>query len=156
LEKSGMKDSGMTLLELVIAMVVVGVLVLFTGPPLATILKSTKVRSATGEFVLTHSLARSTALRYGRLAELHIDAPNARYWVEVDTSGSGVRDTVGIMHNPGGQALHMTSTRSLLCFDPRGLATARGTCESPDAVVTFAMLDRADTVEVTLLGKVLR
>ena len=46
---------------------------------------------------MAHSLARSTAVRYARVAELPIDAANARFWVEVDTSGTGIRDTVGLM-----------------------------------------------------------
>jgi len=151
-----MKDAGMTLLELVMVMVVIGGLTIITGPPLAQHLRSSMTRTATDEFRLAHSLARSTALRYGRVAELHIDAANAQFWVEVDTSGTGVRDTVGFLHKPGNGKLTMKSTRSLLCFDARGLATTRAACESADATIVFAMAGRTNTVQITPLGKVLR
>jgi hypothetical protein len=90
------------------------------------------------------------------VAELHIDAANAQFWVEVDTSGTGVRDTVGFIHGPGNGKLTMTSTRSLLCFDARGLATTRAACESADATIVFAMAGRTNTIQITPLGKVLR
>ncbi len=106
--------------------------------------------------MLAHSLARSTALQYGRVAELHIDAAYARFWVEVDTNSTGVSDTVGPLHDLGGGQLTMTSNRSLLCFDARGMATARDACDPGDATITFSLQGRGDTVTITALGKVLR
>ena len=60
-----------------------------------------------------------------------------------------------LMNDLGGQVT-MTSTRSLLCFDLRGLTTTRNTCESGDALVEFSMAGRTDTFQTTVLGKVLR
>ncbi len=104
---------------------------------------------------MTHSLARSTAVRYGRVSELHIDATNVRFWVEVDTSGTGIRDTVGLMNDLARQVT-MSSNRSLICFDPRGLTTTRDACEGGDAMVQFSRSGRVDTLEITALGRVLR
>jgi hypothetical protein len=50
----------------------------------------------------------------------------------------------------------MTSTRTLLCFDARGIASTSGTCEPGDAQVIFAEGVMRDTVATTALGKVLR
>ncbi len=104
---------------------------------------------------MAHGLTRATGVRFGRVAELHIDAANRKFWVEVDTSGTGIRDTVGTL-NQLADALAVTSTRSVLCFDSRGLATARGACEPADAIVTFSANGRTDTLQTTVLGLVLR
>jgi len=148
--------AGFTLLEAAIVMAIVGLLSVVAVPKLTVVWRGNVARGSKDRFALAHSLARSTALRYGRLAQLHVDAPNARFWVDVDTSsGNGVLDTVGLVHDLQGQVT-MTSTRSLLCFDSRGLAVTRGACGAPDATVTFAVAGRTDTVTVTALGKVVR
>ncbi len=95
-------------------------------------------------------------MRFGRLAELHVDASTVRFWVEVDTSGAGVLDTVGLLHDLGGGRLVMTSTADTLCFDARGMATGVGSCDGPSATITFALDASEDTVTITALGKVLR
>jgi hypothetical protein len=96
-------------------------------------------------------------MRYGRLAELHIDPPNARFWVEVDTSrAGGAKDTVGMVQYVGEDGVKLMSTRTLVCFDPRGLPSTRAGCQSADAYVTFSVNGQANTVRTTALGKVLR
>jgi hypothetical protein len=50
----------------------------------------------------------------------------------------------------------MTTNRSLLCFDPRGIASTAGSCEPGNAQVIFSDSEVADTVTTTALGKVLR
>lgn len=146
---------GFTLLEVIIATTLVAVIAAISGPPLAQTFRRRVTQGAAQQFVGAHMLARSTAVRYGRVAELHIDPSGARFWVEVDTSRVGVRpDTVGYVHNI--DRVTMTSNRSVICFDGRGLATTRGVCESADVTITFGMPGRADTVRTTALGKVLR
>jgi hypothetical protein len=105
-----------------------------------------------------HSLTRSTALRYGRIAQLHVDAPAQRFWVDVDTSANGIgqRATIANIRYVNEVGLHMVSTRALLCFDARGIASTSGSCESGDASVIFSDGVKADTVATTTLGKVLR
>lgn len=152
-----MKNAGFSLIELLIVLTIVGILVTVMAPSLSTMLQGERTRSAVNQFVGAHSLARATAIRYGRVAELHIDAANARFWVEFDTSlAGGVMDTVRMVHNVGEGGLVMTSNRSLLCFDRRGLATTVDTCEEGSALVVFSVAGRADTVTATTLGKILR
>ena len=152
-----MKNAGFTLLELLIVLTIVGTVVVVTGPSLFEMLRGERTRSAVSQFVGAHSLARATAIRYGRVAELHIDVANARFWVEVDTSlAGGVMDTVRTVHNVGEGGLVMASNRSLLCFDFRGLATTAGACEAGSALVVFSVAGLADTVTATVVGKILR
>ncbi|MCZ6915851.1 MAG: prepilin-type N-terminal cleavage/methylation domain-containing protein [Gemmatimonadetes bacterium] len=149
--------SGFSLIEMVIVMVIIGVIVGISVPGLSTWYRGRAVHAARDRFASAHGLARSTAIRYGRLSELHLDASANKYWIEVDTTGG--RDTIGgIWQDP---PVTFTSTRSLLCFDQRGLpsirtTTASQTCGSPDVKVIFTVQGASDTVETTVLGKVLR
>lgn len=80
------------------------------------------------------------------------------FYVVIDTSlaGGGSKDTVGTLHRLASSDLAMTSTRALLCFDRRGLATTTGSCEPGDATVTFVSDGKADTVTTSALGKIIR
>ena len=150
-----LKNNGFTLIEMLIVLTVMGVIVAVGMPSMVNAYRQRATRGAVDRLAMAHGLARATAVRFGRVAELHIDAANRRFWVQVDTSGTGVYDTVGLMNDLSGQVT-MSSTRSLLCFDSRGLTTTRNACESGDALVTFSSRGRTDTLQTTVLGKVLR
>jgi hypothetical protein len=90
------------------------------------------------------------------VSQLHIDPENAKFWIDVDTSGRGERGLVTYVKSVEGGGLKMDTNRILLCFDPSGLASTVGSCESGDALVIFASADKVDTVRITSLGKVLR
>ncbi len=149
------RGDGFTRVEMLIVITVMGVMVAILMPTLVTSVRQRATRGAVDRLAMTHGLARATAIRFGQVAELHIDAANTRFWVEVDTSGTGIRDTVGLMNDLAGQVT-MSSTRSLLCFDARGLTTTLNACESGDALVQFSMAGRTDTLQTTILGKVRR
>ena len=155
--KGAMGNNGYTLVELMTVLVLAGLGVAIAAPPLASTYERTASRTARDQFVSTHSLARSMAVRYGRVAELHIDASGARFWVEVDTSSiGGMNARVGVTKDLNAAKVLLTSDRSMLCFDVRGLPTTRGACEAADATLTFSVEGKADTVKITALGKVLR
>ena len=149
------RRKGFTLIEMLIVLTVMGVIVAVAMPSMVTAFRQRATRGSVDRLAAAHSLTRATAIRFGLLAELHIDAANRRFWVEVDTSGTGIRDTVGLMSDLAGQVT-MSSTRSLLCFDARGLTTTLNACESGDALVQFSLQGRTDTFQTTVLGKVLR
>lgn len=141
---------------MLIGVVFMGAFLAIAIPRLADAYRRRAPALAADRFALAHSLARSTAVGYGRRAELHVDASNVKFWVEVDTSGTGVRDTVGPLHDLGGGSLTMTSAADILCFDARGMAIGVGSCDGPAAAVIFAMDGYGDTLTITALGKVLR
>ncbi len=149
------RGDGFTLIEMLIVITVMGVLVAVVMPNMVTSFRQRATRGAVDRLAMTHGLARATAVRFGRVAELHIDAANGRFWVEVDTSGTGIRDTIGVVNDLSGQVT-MLSTRTLLCFDLRGLTTTRNACEAGDALVQFSLQGRTDTLQTSVLGKVLR
>jgi prepilin-type N-terminal cleavage/methylation domain-containing protein len=149
---------GFTMIETLMVLTVLVIVAAIGGPKLSAALHRRTSSSAADVFVLTHSLSRSTALRYGRVAQLHIDASTRRFWIDVDTSANGIgqRATVANVRDVTGSGLSMTSTRTLLCFDARGMASTAGSCEPGDAKVIFVDGATADTVSTTILGKVLR
>ena len=149
---------GFSIIETLMVLTLVAIVAATGGPQLSAALHRRTTSSAADQFVLTHSLSRSTALRYGRVAQLHIDASARRFWVDVDTSANGIgqRATIANVRDVSASGLTMTSTRTLLCFDPRGIASTSGSCEAGDAKVIFSDGATADTVTTTILGKVLR
>ena len=149
------RGDGFTLIEMLIVLTVMGIIVAVGMPNMVNAYRQRATQGAVDRLAMTHGLARATAVRFGRMAELHIDAANGRFWIEGDTSGTGIRDTDGIVNDLGGQ-IAMTSNRTLLCFDLRGLTTTRGACEAGDVLVTFSSRGRTDTLQTTVLGKVLR
>lgn len=154
---SQLNDRGVTLVESMIVMVMIGAMTAFAVPALLSARHGFAARHAADEFVTAHRLARATAVRYGRVVRLHIDGSAGRIWMEMDTSevrnGSTVR--VGRMHRIDG-GVTMTTTRDLLCFDGRGITTPIWSCPPGNATLLFQKEEAADTVETTVTGKVLR
>jgi len=149
---------GFTLLEIIITMGLLAVIAAMGTPRLSAALRRRTTQTAVDQFATAHSLARSTAVRYGRVAQLHVDASTRRFWVDVDTSANsiGLRATVWYVRDLTSPGLVMTSNRSLLCFDARGLPFTTAPCEAADAQIIFTALDKADTLTTASLGKILR
>lgn len=149
---------GFTMVEAVMVLSLTTIVAAIGGPKLSAALLRRTTASAADQFALTHSLSRSTALRYGRVAQLHIDPAGRRFWIDVDTSANGIgqRATIANVRDMSSSGLTMTSTRTLLCFDPAGIASTSGSCQPGDAEVIFSDGAIADTVATTILGKVLR
>jgi len=152
------RRSGFSLLEVIIVMFLLAVVAAIGMPRLSAALRRRTTTIAADQFAAGHSLARATAMRYSRVAQLHIDATAKRFWVDADTSANGIgqRATIWYVRDLSETGLTMSSTRSLLCFDARGIASTAGSCEPGDAIVIFSESDKADTVTTTALGKVLR
>ena len=153
-----MSRRGFTLLELVIVCAVVGLIGVIAVPRLLDSFRQQATIVAADRFVRAHELTRATAVRYGRVAQLHIDPVGGRFWVDVDTSGTSIRDTVGPIHyDLKDLKVQMTSGDSLMCFDARGLpSTTASKCQAQNVMLVFSSSGRYDTVNITTLGKVLR
>lgn len=148
------------MLELAMVMLVIAVVLGLSLPIASALAGRFRVGSARDAFINTYARARAVAVQYGREGRLHMEADLGRFWVEIDTGvpGATASDTVGrvvdIAREYGG--VTMFSPRRVLCFDARGLAYSGGACEPHDAVLVFTRLDRADTVQLSLGGTVVR
>ena len=153
-----MNRRGFTMIESIMVASIIGIVAAIGGPKVFSALQRRTTASAADQFVVVHSLTRSTALRYGRIAQLHVDATGQRFWVDVDTSANGIgqRATIANIRYVNDAGLEMATNRTLLCFDARGIASTAGSCESGDVKVIFSDGVMADTVSATILGKVLR
>jgi Tfp pilus assembly protein FimT len=153
-------NRGITMIELAMVMLVIAVLLGLSLPLASALAGRFRVGSARDAFVNTHARARAAAVQYGREGRLHIRADLGKFWVEVDTGvpPSTQADTIGRVVNVareyGGVALY--STRQVLCFDARGLAYSGGSCEPQDENVIFMRMDRADTIQLTLGGTLIK
>lgn len=152
-----MSRHGFTLIEVTIAVLVIGLAASTAVPPLMDWQRTMELTSSADRFERMHELTRVTAVREGRVAELHLDDAAGSMWIEVDTTGAGAVDTVAMVVGLA-DGVTFGSDRALLCFDGRGLPTSTGACESPNATVAFAstLSPAVDTTRVTLLGKVIR
>ena len=113
------------------------------------------VKGAADQFISAHQKARTAAVRFGAVAELHIDASTDRFWVQIDTtvSGSGVMDTIGQVVDLSEDEVDLRATRSLVCFDPRGLiASAAGCPTTGSLVIGFSRGSSSDTLVATASG----
>ena len=153
-----MNRAGFTFMELVITVSFVGLLAGVAFPRIANVQTRFALRGAVTAFMGAHAMTRATAIREGGVAELHIDASNNRFWVEVDTTlaGSGVMDTIGAVIDVGNQGLTLSSTQSVLCFEGRGMPSSTTGCATTGATISFSYKNEADTIQTTTLGKILR
>jgi prepilin-type N-terminal cleavage/methylation domain-containing protein len=152
-----MKDNGFTLIEMTFSLMLIGVAAGAVMPPLVQWQRNAALASSTDQIERMHELTRITAMREGRIAELHVDTAGTRAWIEVDTSGTGVRDTIAMMQELE-EDVGFSANRAVLCFDARGLPTTEGACDAANATIVFTLAStgQTDTTTITLLGKVIR
>ena len=152
---------GASVLEMMLVIAVVGVLALIAVPRLAEMRARVSVAMARDAFAATHALARQVSGQYGGLSRLHLDPDENRFWVTVDTSSvpgvvalDTVRPVVDVAERFAGVTIDAAAR--VFCFDPRGLATARGDCNLANATLVFRNGDVADTVTTSRLGRLRR
>lgn len=158
MERNRMDQAGFTILDIILVVTFVSVLAGIAFPRIADVQTRFAVRGAVTAFMSAHSLARATAIREGTVAELHVDAANDVFWIEVDTTlaGSGVMDTIGLVTDVGSQGVTLTSTESLLCFEGRGMPSSASGCATTGVTISFGYEAAVDTISITSLGKILR
>lgn len=145
-------SSGYTLTEMMMVITLAVISMAVVGPSLVNAHQRSSVRSVADEFATAHTRAKIAAIEYGVTAELRIDPAKKRFWVHADTGApKPVR-----LHAKVWTHGTITSDRSRLCFDMRGLPSTAGACDAPDATVTFTNAGRSKTIEITPLGVVRR
>lgn len=148
----------MTVVEMLLVILVIGFLALGLFPRLNKTRAQAHVRAARDAFASSHALARQVAAQYGRLARLHLDPAAGRFWITTDTSSAAspsrldtVQSVVSVPELFAGVTVQ--GRAQVFCFDPSGVATARGDCDLPNATIIFRHAGVADTVAISRLGR---
>ena len=133
---------GLTLVELLLVIVVMGVIMMVTAPKLRGITTNINVRGASQELTTRIAIARQTAIRRGSVAVLHV--ANDKAWLMVDNKGtqSVVGDTLRFVDKYN---TYVTATIDSIRYNARGFANM-GTTQ------TFTVVKDGVTERVCVTG----
>lgn len=146
--------TGFTTVEMVMAVIIVGVIAMLAFPRIRGALVSQNVRSARAASQTYVATARAAAVQRGCRGTLHMRA-DGRMWVTVCTVTPGVGktldtlvrvDALGARYN-----VEVAPSRDSVAFDARGLKSG-----FERVIVTFRNADIRDSMVVNELGKVVR
>ena len=139
-------------------LVVLGIVTAFALPAIGRIRAAAALQNARHAVESALSLARASAIQYGRPSMVRFDAATERVWVEVDTTVAGTGgavDTVRVFDLAGELQVDLESDRTALCFDGRGIGTTGTGCPAAGAVITLEREGRIGIVRVSPTGRVL-
>ncbi len=143
-------NRGFTLLEVLIAMVIMGVVMGLGAPRFREWLTHENVRQARVNVTTQLAGARSIAVVRGCESVLHIDAAASRVWVTVCKLAGAGRDTIGSINNLSSRyGVVFSSTGDSILFTPQGIAfnaawiTMTFSKEGYDAILEISPLGRS-------------
>ena len=147
------RSRGLTLIEMVIVMTLIGLISAIAYPKLGSTLTRQDINGARSMITTMHAKARAAAVSRGRRTAMALTAGNL---VIISRNPvSGVADTVGTPENVrqryGVSVTVNPSNRDSLIFDSRGIGT-----ESATTWVYVTKGGFADTIEVAPLGRIKR
>lgn len=143
-------NRGFTLLEVLIAMVIMGIVMGLGAPRFREWLTHENVRQARVSVTTQLAGARSTAVVRGCESVLHIDAAASRVWVTACKLAGAGRDTIGSINNLSSRyGVVFSSTGDSILFTPQGIAfnaawiTMTFSKEGYDAMLEISPLGRS-------------
>jgi Tfp pilus assembly protein PilE len=149
-----LRENGMTVIELVMAFVIVGIMTAFAFPRVRDAVHRENVRSARALFSSYHAQARYTAILRRTVDTLHLDRL-PEVWMtaaKVTPVGGNVLDTIGRDNFYNRYKVTVTvepSGRRWLVFDPRGIGT------EPDVTfIRFTKGNFRDSLQITPTGRI--
>lgn len=143
-------NRGFTLLEVLIAMVIMGIVMGLGAPRSREWLTHENVRQARVNVTTQLAGARSIAVVRGCESVLHIDAAASRVWVTACKLAGAGRDTIGSIDNLSSRyGVVFSSTGDSILFTPQGIAfnaawiTMTFSKEGYDAMLEISPLGRS-------------
>jgi prepilin-type N-terminal cleavage/methylation domain-containing protein len=146
------RRKGFTLIETLLAVVILGAIVLLGFPRMSAGMTSTNVRGARTTLINLLAKARTAATQANRITLLKIEGDNAFVLARPRLlPGLGNADTLGAVQRLG-QSYGVTVTASVdsVRFDPRGLGTGFGT----GTTFVISRNGTADSIRIDGLGRV--
>jgi len=143
---------GFTLVETLLALVILGTLAILGFPRMSVGMSSASVRGARTTLINLVAKARIAATQTNRITLLKIQGNNAFVLARPRLlPGVGNADTLGSVERLGASyGVTLTATIDSVRFDPRGLGTGFGTGTS----FVISRNATADTVTIDGLGRV--
>lgn len=135
---------GFSLIEMMIAIVVMGLLLAIMAPRLTPALTSVNLRNARGAVVNLYGQARSAAIQSRKVATLQFNG--SKVWITVP-QGAGVDTIGGVMDVSTEYGVTMSASGNLT-VQPTGLVNA-----AVPVVITLTKNSRADTLTISGYGR---
>jgi len=141
--------SGFTLIESIIAIVIISAVLTLAMPKVKEYILHETVRSARREITTHLARSRATAVYRGCRAVLHLDPTNDRVWVtSCPVQGAGL-DTVGTVDDFQSHfGVDFTADGDSVLFTPQGVALA-----STSISMTFTKHGWSDSLLITPVGR---
>ena len=143
-------NRGFTLLEILTALVIAGVVMAMAVPSFREMMIHENVRQARANVTLRLAGARSIAVQRGCEAVLHFDQASSRGWVTTCSLGGGDKDTLGMIENLSSKfGVVFLSTGDSILFTPLGIAfsaswiTLTFSKDGYDAILEISPVGRA-------------
>ncbi len=143
-----MNQRGVTLIEIVIVIMLIGVMAGFALPRLGDALTKQNVQSARTLFVSAHARTRATAIQRGTQTQLIVS--NGRLTIQSANPVTSVVDTVGSVENLGARyGVTVQPTNVTLTFDGRGIGM-----EATEITISITKGSYGSTIVISPVGRV--
>lgn len=144
-----MPRRGFTIIELIIAITVGGVLLTIAIAGFGAVESRTAARQARNVFAGLHARARAHAIEFGTTTRLEVDVGGDSVWISRDGT------TLETIRFADEFAVDLTaaSSRYTLCMSPRGYADTDCNSFGAAATITFARAGESMTATMLPLGQ---
>lgn len=144
-----MRRRGFTVIELVIAIMVGGILLSIVVAGFGAVENRTATRQARNVFAGLHARARAHAIEFGTRTLFVVDVAGDSAWISRNDT------TLETMRFADQFGVHLTAsdTRYTLCMSPRGYADTSCNSFTTSASVTFERADESMTATMLPLGQ---
>ncbi len=145
-----MNQRGMTLIELVIVIVLIGVMAGFGFPRLGDAITKQNVRSARTLFVGVHAKARATAIQRGAQTQLIVSG--GRVTLRAANPVTNVDQQVGNVEDLGSRyGVTVQPTNVTLRFDARGIGM-----ETTETTISITKGSYGSRIVISAVGRVIQ
>jgi prepilin-type N-terminal cleavage/methylation domain-containing protein len=149
-EMKQMNNRAFTLIEILVAVTIIGAIVVFAFPTLAGSFGKQNVRSARDGFATMHGRARANAISRGLSTTFHFAGGDL--YITAAHPVTGVLDTIGDVRNMANlHGVSLSANRDSLVFDSRGMGT-----ETSSTLVIVSKGGNADSLLISQIGRIER